>query len=59
MGFDGAWGYVGMPGMWGYTGHVVGYEEICVICGTDHLPEIGPVVLPFLIPPPQSLKVGK
>ena len=22
------------------------------ICGTDHLPEIGPAGLPFLIPPP-------
>lgn len=22
------------------------------ICGTDHLPEIGPVGLPFLVPPP-------
>lgn len=25
MGFDGAWGYVGMTGMWGYAVHVVGY----------------------------------
>lgn len=23
------------------------------ICGTDHLPEIGPAGLPFLVPPPQ------
>lgn len=22
------------------------------ICGTDHLPEIGPAGLPFLVPPP-------
>lgn len=25
---------------------------ICVICGTDHLPEITPAGLPFLGPPP-------
>lgn len=29
------------------------------ICGTDHLPEIGPAVLPFLAPSPQSTKGGK
>lgn len=30
------------------------------ICGTDHLPEIGPAGLPFLDqPPPQSTKDGK
>ena len=29
-----------------------GYAEICGICGTDHLPEIGPAELPFLVPPP-------
>lgn len=23
-----------------------------MICGTDHLPEIGPAGLPFLVPPP-------
>ena len=23
------------------------------ICGTDHLPEIGPAGLPFLVPPPR------
>lgn len=28
--------------------------RICVICGTDHLPEIGPAVLPFLVPPPPT-----
>lgn len=28
--------------------------RICVICGTDHLPEIGPAVLPFLVPPPPN-----
>ena len=27
----------------------------CGICGTDHLPEIGPAVLPFFGPPPPSL----
>ena len=43
----------------------MGYAEICgiggdmwdmrryaEICGTDHHPEIGPVGLPFLVPPP-------
>jgi hypothetical protein len=29
------------------------------ICGTDHLPEIGPWGLPFFGPPPQSTKGGK
>lgn len=24
------------------------------ICGTDHLPEIGPAGLPFLVPPPPN-----
>lgn len=30
------------------------------ICGTDHLPEIGPAGLPFLVPPPrlQRLEIG-
>lgn len=28
------------------------------ICGTDHLPEIGPAGLPFLDQPPQSTKDG-
>lgn len=36
----------------GYAGRVVGYVGICVICGTDHLPEITPAGLPFLGPPP-------
>lgn len=35
----------------GYSGRM--------ICGTDHLPEIGPAGLPFLVPPPQSTKNGK
>lgn len=26
------------------------------ICGTDHLPEIGPAGLPFLAPPPPACK---
>lgn len=29
------------------------------ICGTDHLPEIGPAGLPFLDQPPRSTKNGK
>lgn len=29
------------------------------VCGTDHLPEIGPAGLPFLDQPPQSTKNGK
>ena len=32
---------------------------ICVICGTDHLPEIGPVGLPFFGPaPPNPRRTG-
>nr|DAN61487.1 MAG TPA: hypothetical protein [Caudoviricetes sp.] len=53
-------GHVGICG--GYAEHVVGgegYAGICVICGTDHLPEIGPAGLPFLDQPPQSTKDGK
>lgn len=46
-------GYIGICGIGGEDG---GYAEIC---GTDHLPEIGPVGLPFLVPPPQSTKNGK
>lgn len=29
-----------------------GHIGICGICGTDHLPEIGPAGLPFLVHPP-------
>lgn len=29
------------------------------ICGTDHLPEIGPAGLPFLAPPPPLTKAGR
>mgnify|MGYP007121302665 CR=1 FL=1 len=39
-------GYIGICGIGGEDG---GYAEIC---GTDHLPEIGPAGLPFLAPPP-------
>ena len=31
-----------------------GHIGICGICGTDHLPEIGPAGLPFLVPPPPN-----
>ena len=30
-----------------------------MICGTDHLPEIGPAVPPFLVPPPPPTKAGR
>lgn len=33
-----------------------GHIGICGICGTDHLPEIGPAGLPFLVPPPPACK---
>ena len=39
-------GYIGICGIGGEDG---GYAEIC---GTDHLPEIGPAGLPFLDQPP-------
>ena len=45
------WGMMGG----GYAGRYwrdgVGYDGRG-ICGTDHLPEIGPAGLPFLVPPP-------
>ena len=44
-------GYIGICGIGGEDG---GYAEICGICGTDHLPEIGPAGLPFLVPPPPT-----
>lgn len=28
------------------------------ICGTDHLPEIGPAGLPFLVHPPRQQRLG-
>lgn len=46
-------GYIGICGIGGEDG---GYAEIC---GTDHLPEIGPVGLPFLVPPPPLTKAGR
>lgn len=44
-------GHIGICGICGEDG---GYAEICGICGTDHLPEIGPAGLPFLVPPPPT-----
>lgn len=41
-------GYIGICGIGGEDG---GYAEIC---GTDHLPEIGPAGLPFLDQPPPN-----
>ena len=45
----------------GYAGHYwrdeVGYDGRG-ICGTDHLPEIGPAGLPFLDQPPHPRKTG-
>lgn len=35
------------------AGHI-GICGICGICGTDHLPEITPAGLPFLVPPPPN-----
>ena len=48
-------GHIGICGICGEDG---GYAEICGICGTDHLPEIGPAGLPFLVPPPPPTKAG-
>lgn len=31
-----------------------GMRVLFGVCGTDHLPEIGPAPLPFLAPPPPS-----
>lgn len=45
----------------GYAGRYwkdeVGYDGRG-ICGTDHLPEIGPAGLPFLVPPPRLQRLG-
>lgn len=41
-------GYIGICGIGGEDG---GYAEIC---GTDHLPEIGPAGLPFFGPAPPA-----
>ena len=59
------WGGGGYAGHYrgGYAGHYrrdgVGYDGRMIrgtlsrgICGTDHLPEIGPAGPPFLVPPP-------
>lgn len=43
-------GYIGICGIGGEDG---GYAEIC---GTDHLPEIGPAGLPFFGPTPPRLQ---
>ena len=48
-------GHIGICGICGEDG---GYAEICGICGTDHLPEIGPVGLPFLDHPPRQQRLG-
>lgn len=45
-------GYIGICGIGGEDG---GYAEIC---GTDHLPEIGPAGLPFLVHPPRQQRLG-
>ena len=51
------WGMMGG----GYAGHYwrdgVGYDGRG-ICGTDHLPEIGPAGLPFLVSPPHQQRLG-
>lgn len=45
-------GYIGICGIGGEDG---GYAEIC---GTDHLPEIGPAGLPFFgLTPPQPAEI--
>lgn len=46
-------GYIGICGIGGEDG---GYAEIC---GTDHLPEIGPAGLPFFGPAPPIHKGRK
>lgn len=47
------WGMMGG----GYAGRY--WKDGRGICGTDHLPEIGPAGLPFLDQPPLSTKHGK
>ena len=46
-------GYIGICGIGGEDG---GYAEIC---GTDHLPEIGPAGLPFFGPAPPNPQKSK
>ena len=45
------WGMMGGGYAGRYWKDEVGYDGRG-ICGTDHLPEIGPAGLPFLVPPP-------
>ena len=45
------WGMMGGGYAGRYWRDEVGYDGRG-ICGTDHLPEIGPAGLPFLAPPP-------
>jgi hypothetical protein len=47
------WGMMGG----GYAGRY--WRDGVGICGTDHLPEIGPAGLPFLAPPPPLTKAGR
>nr|UWG19207.1 MAG: hypothetical protein [Bacteriophage sp.] len=54
-GIAGICGICGDMRRYGGYGGYGGYAEICGICGicgTDHLPEITPAGLPFLVPPP-------
>ena len=51
------WGMMGGGYAGRYWKDEVGYDGRG-ICGTDHLPEIGPAGLPFLAPPPPLAKVG-
>ena len=53
------WGMMGGGYAGRYWRDEVGYDGRGGICGTDHLPEIGPAGLPFLAPSPQSTKGGK
>ena len=46
----------------GYSGRMICgtlLERWGGVCGTDHLPEIGPAGLPFLAPPPPANKGGE
>ena len=45
-------GYAEIWGICGDMGDMRRYGGYAEICGTDHLPEIGPVGLPFLDQPP-------
>ena len=52
------WGMMGGGYAGRYWRDEVGYDGRG-ICGTDHLPEIGPAGLPFLVPPPPPTKAGR